>query len=182
MDHQISLDLNDRTLWFDGHSSLDTDSIGKLILNGTPLEKIHPYEIDSDVKQFNLAYSEKKLSIKHDIERLSTDWDIPEIYKNINLKQHLYEKMVDVAIRDKLNDGQILERWERVKQELKLFKDYNIEELIKGIIYIIDTFEENDIVWGTGRGSSCACYSLYLIGLHDVDSVLYDLDLREFFR
>jgi len=46
----------------------------------------------------------------------------------------------------------------------------------------VNIFEENKVVWGTGRGSSCASYILYLIGIHQVDSVKYDLDLGEFFR
>jgi DNA polymerase III alpha subunit len=42
--------------------------------------------------------------------------------------------------------------------------------------------KENKIVWGVGRGSSVASYVLYLIGVHRIDSIKYDLDIREFLK
>jgi DNA polymerase III alpha subunit len=40
----------------------------------------------------------------------------------------------------------------------------------------------NNIVWGVGRGSSVASYVLFLIGIHKVDSLYYDLPIEEFLR
>jgi DNA polymerase III alpha subunit len=39
-----------------------------------------------------------------------------------------------------------------------------------------------NIVWGVGRGSSCSSYLLYLLGLHEVDVVKYDVDISDFIR
>jgi DNA polymerase III alpha subunit len=50
------------------------------------------------------------------------------------------------------------------------------------MIYLVDFMRENDIVWGVGRGSSVASYVLYLIGVHKIDSLYYDLDIAEFLR
>jgi DNA polymerase III alpha subunit len=50
------------------------------------------------------------------------------------------------------------------------------------MIYLVDFMRENNIVWGVGRGSSVASYVLYLIGVHKVDSIQFDLDWREFLR
>jgi DNA polymerase III alpha subunit len=41
---------------------------------------------------------------------------------------------------------------------------------------------EKNIVWGVGRGSSVASYVLYLLGVHKIDSIYYDLDVEEFLR
>ena len=41
---------------------------------------------------------------------------------------------------------------------------------------------ENNIVWGVGRGSSVSSYVLYLIGVHKVDSIKYNLDVTEFLK
>ena len=49
-------------------------------------------------------------------------------------------------------------------------------------IWISENMSENDIVWGVGRGSSVASYVLYLIGVHRIDSIKYNLDWREFLR
>jgi DNA polymerase III alpha subunit len=48
--------------------------------------------------------------------------------------------------------------------------------------YLVDAMRENKIVWGVGRGSSVASYVLYLIGVHRIDSIKYDLDIKEFLK
>lgn len=182
MDRQISLDLRDRILWFDGESSMSPDRMAELILSGKSIDGIHPTEVDKSVKKFNL-YAESNLSLKNEIKTLDVGYCIPEEYLQINLKQYFLKKLRDVILRDDIIDREEIEaRIERVQTEVSLFKQYKIEDLIRTVIYIVDTFEDNDIVWGTGRGSSCACYCLYLVGLHEVDSVFYGLELNEFFR
>jgi DNA polymerase III alpha subunit len=47
---------------------------------------------------------------------------------------------------------------------------------------MVDTFREEKIVWGVGRGSSVASYVLYLLGVHKVDSLKYNLNVDEFLR
>jgi len=41
---------------------------------------------------------------------------------------------------------------------------------------------QNNIVWGVGRGSSVSSYVLYLIGIHKIDSLYYNLDVEDFLR
>lgn len=177
-----SLELKDRTLWFDGQSSMYSDRIANILLSGKSIEGIHPIEIDSSVKKFNL-YADKSLSIKEDIGELDKSYTIPDLYLNIHLKHYIFERLATIIERDNIHDeNDIRARISRINQELKLFHAYDMENLIRTAIFMVDKFEEHSIVWGTGRGSSCACYSLYVIGLHEVDSVKYDLDLTEFFR
>ena len=42
--------------------------------------------------------------------------------------------------------------------------------------------QENNLIWGVGRGSSVASYVLYKLGVHRIDSIFYDLDPGEFLR
>jgi len=58
----------------------------------------------------------------------------------------------------------------------------NMSNLFRSILYLIDHFTQHNIVWGVGRGSSCASYVLYLFGLHCVDCIKYNIDAKEFFR
>ncbi len=74
------------------------------------------------------------------------------------------------------------EQKERVIEELKLFKKYDLEILLRFMVYMIDVFQENDIIWGIGRGSSVSSYCLYLIGIHKVDSIRYNLNIKDFLR
>lgn len=54
--------------------------------------------------------------------------------------------------------------------------------ILKTMKFIVDTLRANNIVWGVGRGSSVASYALYLMGVHRVDSVKYNLPINEFFK
>ena len=55
-------------------------------------------------------------------------------------------------------------------------------DVLQFLKYMVDTLRENNIVWGVGRGSSVASYVLYLLGVHKVNSIKYDLDPTEFLR
>jgi DNA polymerase III alpha subunit len=74
------------------------------------------------------------------------------------------------------------EQTERVSKELELFIQHGMYDLLHYLKYLVDTMRENNIVWGVGRGSSVASYVLYLIGVHKVDSLKYDLDIHEFLK
>jgi DNA polymerase III alpha subunit len=54
--------------------------------------------------------------------------------------------------------------------------------VLKYLKYLVDTMRKHNIVWGVGRGSSVASYCLYLLGIHRVDSIKYDLDIHEFLK
>jgi len=57
-----------------------------------------------------------------------------------------------------------------------------MEIILQMLIYLVDVMRENKIVWGVGRGSACASYSLFLIGIHKVDSLKYNLNIKEFLK
>jgi DNA polymerase III alpha subunit len=79
-------------------------------------------------------------------------------------------------------DTTTLPEWKRVEEELEAFRERGMVDLLRYMIYLVDFMRENDIIWGVGRGSSVASYVLYLIGVHKVDSIQFDLDWREFLR
>jgi len=55
-------------------------------------------------------------------------------------------------------------------------------DLLRYLKYLVDTMEQNNIIWGVGRGSSVSSYILYLLKVHRVDSMYYDLNVEEFLR
>ena len=71
---------------------------------------------------------------------------------------------------------------DRVSEELEAFIKHGMMDLLFYLKYLVDMLEENNIVYGVGRGSSVASYVLYLIKVHRVDSLKYNLDWREFLR
>ena len=74
------------------------------------------------------------------------------------------------------------ENYDRLQQELELYKKHNMIPVLKTVKYIVDTLRKNNVVWGVGRGSSVASYVLFLVGIHKIDSVKYKLPIEEFFK
>ena len=98
------------------------------------------------------------------------NWLMPEDYKQIDIAQHV----IDCC----KTDAEI----QRAGEELLMFQQRNLFNLLKYLKYLVDTMKENNVIWGVGRGSSVASYVLYLLGVHRVDSMYYDLDPNEFLR
>jgi DNA polymerase III alpha subunit len=71
---------------------------------------------------------------------------------------------------------------QRVVQELLLYQERDLFNLLRYLKYLVDTLRKNNVVWGVGRGSSVASYVLFLIGVHKIDSLYYNLDIEEFLK
>jgi DNA polymerase III alpha subunit len=90
-------------------------------------------------------------------------------------------KTLDIA-KWLLDQCETDEQLQRVGHELLLYMERNLFTLLQYLKYLVDTMRSHDIVWGIGRGSSVSSYVLYLIGIHKIDSIYYDLDVAEFLR
>ena len=97
-------------------------------------------------------------------------WFMPDEYKNMDIAEHV------------LSLCQTQEQLQRVGEELLLFQERNMFDLLRYLKYLVDTLRSNRVIWGVGRGSSVASYVLYLLGVHRIDSMYYDLDPAEFLR
>jgi DNA polymerase III alpha subunit len=175
--------LNDRVLWFDGDSSFDPSTLADMVLNGVKLKSgIFVSDVTEEIKQFNLI-SDYQLVKKTENRPFDYSWKIPNKYITLNLRDYLLQLLEDEVVRHKSFTGdEIKARINRVNLELERFYEANMHMLLRTTIFIIDTFKEKNVVWGVGRGSSCSSYILYLVGVHDIDSVLYDLDITDFLR
>lgn len=175
--------LKDRTLWFDGDSTIEPDIIADMVLKGMSLKKgICVSEVTDEIAQFN-QISDYQLEEKTENRPLSFDWKIPERYMTMNLRKFLLERLESEVERNpSLSDSDIEIRLERIDDEIERYYQSNLNALLRTTVYIVDVFKEKNIVWGVGRGSACSSYILYLIGIHDIDSVFYDLDIGDFLR
>lgn len=57
-------------------------------------------------------------------------------------------------------------------------KTDNIVFLVE-IKHLIDRFRSDGIVWGVGRGSSCSSLILFILGVHDLNPLTYDIPFSE---
>lgn len=98
------------------------------------------------------------------------NWIMPGEYEDLDIQSYL------------LGLCKTEEQISRVKLELALFEQHNMMKLLCFLKYMVDKLRENTILWGVGRGSSVASYCLFLLGIHKIDSIKYDLDIREFLK
>jgi len=99
------------------------------------------------------------------------NWFMPSKYKDLDITQYILDKCPE--------NPQCIER---VQIELAEYDKRKLFPLLKQMVYIIDTLRQNNIVWGVGRGSSVASYVLFLLGVHRIDSIKYNIPLNEFFK
>lgn len=113
---------------------------------------------------------EETISMSEFDRKNQTTWFIPEDYKNFNIVEFLLDKTENE------------EQYQRVVTELDLFIQYDMIDVLIYCKYLVDVMRENNILWGVGRGSSVASYVLYLIGIHKIDSIKYNLSIHEFLK
>ena len=102
--------------------------------------------------------------------RSQTTWFMPEEYKQLDIAEYV----LSLCTQDY--------ELQRVGEELLLYQERNLFDLLRYLKYLVDTMRDNNILWGVGRGSSVSSYVLYLIGIHKINSIKYGLDIREFLK
>lgn len=165
-----------------GLASYDADDISKIIQQGK-LDLLKEILVDDSpaIDQFNqwareIGLTELKKYAQIDIDKkefdsiLQNDWYMPEEYKSFDIAKWV------------LDHCETQDQLQRVGEELLEFQRRGMMDLLKWMKYFVDTCRKEGIVWGVGRGSSVASYVLYLIGVHKIDSMKYNLDWREFLR
>jgi DNA polymerase III alpha subunit len=146
-----------------------------------PLENFHvtdPENYNDLVKRvFYVNFPELRKYQELEIENvedfdaeMQNQWYMPEEYKTLDIAEWL------------LNQCKADYELQRVGEELLLYQERDLFNLLRYMKYMVDTFRNNYIVWGLGRGSSVASYVLYLIGVHKINSIYYDLNIDEFLR
>jgi DNA polymerase III alpha subunit len=98
------------------------------------------------------------------------NWLMPDKYKNFDIAAYILSLCQ--------NDAEL----QRCGQELLMYQERNLFDLLKYLHYLVQTMKDNSIIWGVGRGSSVASFVLYKLGVHRVDSLFYELDPNEFLR
>jgi DNA polymerase III alpha subunit len=162
-----------------GQIILSEDDICNLYLND-PTRHFKTIITDSDIfipsilELENIPILKKSFDINLSVEEFDkinqNNWYMPEFYKNLDVAQFVLDKCNSEA------------ELQRAGEELLLFQERNMFELLKYLTYLVDTMRQNKIVWGVGRGSSVSSFVLYLIGIHKINSLYYDLSIDEFLK
>lgn len=165
-----------------GQAFYNTDELSDLLYVNPELDLSRFYVTDPE--NFNSAarrlyvdfaqLTRYTASLANNVEEFDvkkqTVWHLPDTYKSLDIAAHI------------LSLCKTESELQRVGHELLLFQERNLFDLLRFMKYLVDTLRENGIVWGVGRGSSVASYVLYLLGVHHINSLYYDLDITEFLK
>lgn len=172
------IDLGDRKILEDGTVICSNNTILELLYADKPIDNVVAKPSD-DIEMHNK--SDQYLDTNYG-EIISSDtplyqeinwfdhWLTPEPYNSIDIETEI------------LNRCSNEEEFFRAQKELKLFKDRHMYPVLKHLIYIVDTWRNNKVLWGVGRGSSVSSLVLYLIGINRINPLDFDLDIEEFLK
>lgn len=97
-------------------------------------------------------------------------WFTPAPYDQIDLADHVLERCTSDAQRH------------RASCELKVIDHLGVSHIFRHLIYLVDMWRSQGLVWGVGRGSSVSSFVLYVIGVNRINPLDYDLPMTEFFK
>ncbi len=173
--------LDGYLLWADGTvqvaPEVAADWAMRLASRGLSLERLTVTHLTAEVERFN-ELSDVQLRVKTELLPVfPPDWILPDYYKYLDISGYL-EGLTGRIEHDALYEKRLV----RLADEIFLFTQLKLEDVLRALIYVVDQFKKHGVVWGVGRGSSCSSYLLYLLGLHEVDPVKFEIDISDFIK
>jgi DNA polymerase III alpha subunit len=126
--------------------------------------------LEIDRKPNQVLYNNLSITIEEFDNQLQSEWFIPNEYKDMDIAKYV----LDLCQEDY--------ELQRVGEELLKFQEREMFPLLRYCVYLVDIMRKHNVVWGVGRGSSVASYVLFLIGIHRINSLHYDLSIDEFLK
>jgi hypothetical protein len=115
-------------------------------------------------------YQDTNLTIEEFDTKLQNNWFMPDEYYSMDIAKWILDQCKTNA------------ELQRAGEELIMFQERDMFTLLKYLKYLVDTMRKHNVVWGVGRGSSVASFVLFLIGIHKINSLYYDLSIDEFLK
>lgn len=141
----------------------------KQVLTETPIT--YSYDLDLVEPPTLIPYVDPGVSVEEFDKANQSNLLMPQEYRDFDIVAWLLEQCGDDEAK-----------LQRVGHELLLYVERDLIPLLQYLKYLVDTMRVNKIVWGVGRGSSVSSYVLFLIGVHKIDSMYYDLQIEDFLK
>ena len=117
-----------------------------------------------------IQYVDPKITIEEFDLKKQARWHMPTEYSSMDIAKWVLEQCKDEA------------ELQRAGDELLKYHERDMFVLLQYLKYLVDTMRKHNIVWGVGRGSSVSSFVLYLIGIHRINSLFYNLSIDEFLK
>ena len=179
---KIVLDLEDRYVLDDGSVVLRRKALLSCIRNGIETGSLTAEKIKEVERHNKLSKAEKRITIAVADDQPGVvpawryEWPTPEPWKSDNLVEFCLNRLARLGLA--FEDRYIV----RLAQEIAEIEEREMEGFIRHVWYVTADMDRRKVVRGVGRGSSCASLVLFLLGVHLVDPVLYDVPMTEFFK
>lgn len=165
-----------------GQAILSSDNLRDLLLQGKNISHLNVI-FDEEIKLFDKYQSEllsEKITFLDAPEEIlsfddfhlkcSEEWIFPEVYQQIDVKAWLLDKC------------KTQQQIDRVNEEYKLYEERDLIMLLRLFIFLVAYLREKKFIWGVGRGSAVSSFCLYLIGIHRVDPIKYNLSIHDYLK
>lgn len=146
-------------------------------------EKMH--QIDFGMRTRKIA-NEMIQNIKEIGEKVDGDildqlpLQLPKFDENISSEKLIEKKVKQGLLTKKKQHDKTYIR--RCKEELKVINHHGLADYFLMVADYVNYAKDNGIAVGPGRGSGCNSEVNFVLGITDVDSILFNLDFRRFLR
>jgi DNA polymerase III alpha subunit len=147
----------------------DSSRVLKKAYTEKSIDLNHAILLEEDIPKLS-EYVELEYSVDEFDAKLQSNWNMPKEYLELDIAKWVLDQCKTEA------------ELQRAGDELLKFHERNMFILLQYLKYLVDIMRKNNIVWGVGRGSSVASFVLYLIGIHRINSLYYDLSIDEFLK
>jgi DNA polymerase III alpha subunit len=165
-----------------GRIIFDEEDLVDMVMRGQPLADLNGLIVQpmidlesaavmlDDIPKF-IEYDKLAQETQEQFDhRCRNTWFMPDKYKELDIAELVISRCTTP------------EQLQRCGEELLLYQERGLFNLLRYLVYVVDIMRDNRVIWGVGRGSSVSSYVLYLLGVHRIDSMYYDLDVSEFLR
>lgn len=165
-----------------GRIIFDEEDLVDMVMRGQPLADLNGLIVQpmidlesaavmlDDIPKF-IEYDKLAQETQEQFDhRCRNTWFMPDKYKELDIAELVISRCTTP------------EQLQRCGEELLLYQERGLFNLLRYLVYVVDIMRDNHVIWGVGRGSSVSSYVLYLLGVHRIDSMYYDLDAQEFLR
>jgi DNA polymerase III alpha subunit len=174
----IKIKLPNRTIYTDGTVICSAKAVEDVLYSGQPLDNVI-VEPTWDAELYNA--SNKLLDTNFTQLLMSSepvygnypwyqDWNTPIEFKDIRLEEYLISRCKNET------------EMKRVETELQMFYERDMYPVLHHLIYLVNYWRKNKVLWGVGRGSSVSSFVLFLIGINRINPIDYDLDISDFLK
>jgi DNA polymerase III alpha subunit len=163
------IDLKNRLLTNDGISIVWESKIFQTLLETGEVPNHMKVMETEDALKFNKKFGKDIIFHEEGELHPDTEYDLQK-----------FTKLVEFVENNKRDDTPDDEHEERLMMELDYFIRANHQHFLIKIRDLIESFKKDGVVWGVGRGSSCSSYVMYLLEVHDVNPITYNISFSEF--